>query len=202
MRNKMSETDPSGIEHGSVDWRMVLKRQKEHAGYMTKWLDLLDLNPGDRLVDVGCGPGFSALLAAARVGGSGTVFAVDRSAEALTVLMEEAKRHGLRNIVRLEGTVEEVLLAPESATHALMSNVLHHSQRPSAMVKVTASLLIPEGKILVVEALPGSGVGSNSRLPQKVVRSYVEDAGLYIKEEGVIEPLWYFILAEKPARYS
>lgn len=194
-----TDRDPSGLGHGGVDWRQVLQGQKSRSRQVVAWLDLLGPRSGDRLVDVGCGPGFSSLMAAARVGGSGTVYAVDRSAEALTVLMEEARRHGLTNIVRLEGTVEEVLLAPESATHALLGNVLHHNPHPEAVVEAAAGLLAPGGRILVVEPLPDAGQASGRpRISSTTVRRYLEQAGLTIREEGRTEPSWYYLLATKP----
>jgi SAM-dependent methyltransferase len=53
-------------------------------------VDALPLRPGLRVIEIGCGPGASAREVAARVGPSGHVLAVDRSAKAIALLTQSA----------------------------------------------------------------------------------------------------------------
>ena len=49
-------------------------------------VDALPLQPGLRVIEIGCGPGAAAIEVARRVGPSGRVLAVDRSAKAIAQL--------------------------------------------------------------------------------------------------------------------
>jgi precorrin-6B methylase 2 len=53
-------------------------------------VDALPLEPGLRVIEIGCGPGAAAREVADRVGPTGHVLAVDRSAKAIAQLTESA----------------------------------------------------------------------------------------------------------------
>ena len=61
-------------------------------------LELLSLQPGDRLLDVACGTGALAILAAKQVGPSGHVTATDYSPCMVAEAEKEAAKAGLSNI--------------------------------------------------------------------------------------------------------
>ena len=64
----------------------------------TRLLERLALQPGERVLDVACGPGTSALLAAQAVGPQGSVIAVDYGDQMLRIAKEQARRQGVTNI--------------------------------------------------------------------------------------------------------
>lgn len=61
-------------------------------------LELMNLKPGDRLLDVACGRGAVAIPAAKKVGPSGLVTATDYSPCMVAEAEKEARKHGLSNI--------------------------------------------------------------------------------------------------------
>lgn len=61
------------------------------------------LEPGMRVLDVGCGVGDTSFLAAEMVGADGIVIGQDRSAEALTTARQRATEMGLDQIEFVEG---------------------------------------------------------------------------------------------------
>jgi len=65
--------------------------------------------PGHRIVDLGCGPGFATLDLARIVGPTGRVVAIDRSRRFLDHLREAACREGLRNIDPVEGDLDDIV---------------------------------------------------------------------------------------------
>jgi protein-L-isoaspartate(D-aspartate) O-methyltransferase len=94
------------------------------ARTLAKMLDALDIQPGDLVLDLGCGLGYSAAVMARL---AGTVVAVEEdeglAAEAQRVLSEEgvdnavvvagplaagAAKHGPYDVITIEGGVEEV----------------------------------------------------------------------------------------------
>jgi SAM-dependent methyltransferase len=65
-------------------------------GPANRWVvDLLEVGPGDRMLDIGCGPGLAVALAAARVG-EGLAAGIDRS----QVVIAQARRRNRRAIRR------------------------------------------------------------------------------------------------------
>ncbi|MBT5369802.1 MAG: methyltransferase type 12, partial [Nitrospinaceae bacterium] len=54
-----------------ITWAEVYKRQEMRAGLVEEWLEALALQPGDRVLDMGSGPGFVSLVLADRVGVGG-----------------------------------------------------------------------------------------------------------------------------------
>jgi len=95
----MSDTD-SGYQLGSADdelARLELQgRALAQATYMI--LDAAGIRPGMRVLDLGCGVGDVAFVAADLVGPDGYVVGVDRSAEALARARIRAGQRGLTRL--------------------------------------------------------------------------------------------------------
>lgn len=66
----------------------------------------LDLQPGDRFMDIGCGTGKIAIHAARQVA---NVYAIDTRREAIEFARGEAERAGVRNIEFLEGNAADLI---------------------------------------------------------------------------------------------
>ena len=73
-----------------------------------KNIEQLELKPGERVADLGCGVGAYSLAAAPLVGVDGKVYAVDIQKDLLERLRQEADRQGWRNIEVVWGDVERV----------------------------------------------------------------------------------------------
>ncbi len=71
------------------------------------------LSKGQRVLDLGCGTGYPAILAAGAVGPGGSVTAVDLSEEMLSVARRKAARLGLSNILFKAGDVSALDFGPE-----------------------------------------------------------------------------------------
>ena len=77
-------------------------------------LDAAALAVGERVVDVACGSGLVTFRAATAVGNSGSVVAVDLSAEMVTLVRDGATRRALAH-VSAERMDAEVLELPDGA---------------------------------------------------------------------------------------
>ena len=64
----------------------------------SKVLDYLKIKQGDRIADLGSGPGYYTFKFSKLVGDTGTVFAVDTEQEQLDKVLASAKKHEVRNI--------------------------------------------------------------------------------------------------------
>ena len=85
--------------------------QEENRGFLNR----ARFKEGDTLVDLGCGPGFTTLDLARRVGPKGRVIAVDRDGErSIPRLREAADAAGFENVETREADLERFDLSPES----------------------------------------------------------------------------------------
>src|SRR5438046_1063048 len=64
--------------------------------------------PGDKLLDVGCGPGYATFDLALRVGVHGSVFAMDISRRFIQHVRAQARARGVKHVIAKVGAVEKL----------------------------------------------------------------------------------------------
>ncbi len=77
-------------------------------------MELAQVEPGKRVLDVATGIGEPAMTAARRVGASGSVVAIDQAPQMLAIARERMQTAGMRNVELVEGDAETVALPPDS----------------------------------------------------------------------------------------
>lgn len=116
---------------------------------------LLDLQPGSRVLDVGCGTGTTTLALAERVGPSGSVLGVDAAPQMVEVAQAKAARVG--STARFQVATAQHLPLPDAGTDAVVTTLMiHHlptDQRPVAPREMLR-VLRPGGRVLVVDYQP------------------------------------------------
>jgi ubiquinone/menaquinone biosynthesis C-methylase UbiE len=114
--------------------------------------DLAGVRAGDRVVDVGCGPGLFLKEAAQR---GATAVGVDPSTRMRGLALRRIPA-GLRSAVTVvDGTAEQLPLEDGSATVAWAVGSLHHWNDPDAGLAEVCRVLAPGGRLLVAEPLAG-----------------------------------------------
>ncbi|MBL8754471.1 MAG: class I SAM-dependent methyltransferase [Planctomycetes bacterium] len=110
------------------------------------------LHPGQRVLDVGAGPGFAAFDLAQLATGSGRVVAVDESAGFVGHCNEQASRRGLPQLAAKVGDVQrlgDTLGAEAPFDLAYARWVLCFVKDPEAVVRGVAKALRPGGAFVV-----------------------------------------------------
>ncbi len=123
------------------------------AGLAHDLWDRAGFGPGDRLLDLGCGPGFAALELAQRVGASGRVLAVDESARFIDALVREADRRQLAHLTAQVERVEELCLAPGSLDGGFARWLFCFLPDPAPVIERMVSGLRPGGRLVVWDYL-------------------------------------------------
>ena len=77
--------------------------------------------PGQTILDLGCGAGFDTLLAAQRVGPNGKVIGIEMTLEMIVKARNNAETLGLANVEFFQGEIESLPL-PNSSVDLVISN--------------------------------------------------------------------------------
>jgi ubiquinone/menaquinone biosynthesis C-methylase UbiE len=156
---------------GSLWWRRESRRRQLPCPAWLAWLlenpfmdtvagtqttlDRIGVKPGERLLDVGSGPGRLALPAAQRAGPAGSVTAVDIQPEMLARLRRRAAQAGIANIEpRLMDISAGNDLDPESYDRAWLVTVLGEIPDKASALRNIYRALIPGGTLSITEILP------------------------------------------------
>lgn len=195
----MDEAYRKDLTH--LSWDEIYARQAKRAGLVGDWLDALGVAAGNRVLEIGSGPGFVTLLLAERVGPSGIVDAVEISAAALAYLEHLQKERGVANIRRLRADAATVDLAGARADAALITFVLHHADDPAGIISNTARLLRVGGRVVIAEFDPdgpcAQGPPRPERLSAQQIHTWCRAAGLSALNERRQTPEHYMVVAHR-----
>ncbi len=118
------------------------------AGLRRRAVDLLDLNPGDSVLDVGCGTGLAFPLLEEAIGPEGRIIAIDQSPEMLGRARASVEASGWKNIQVIQSRIEEAAI-PGQVDAALFAFSHDIARSPEAVENVVQHLK-PGGRVAAV----------------------------------------------------
>ena len=142
-------------------------------------LDLMDLESGDKVGDIGCHEGYLSMHLARRVLPQGRVYAVDVRSDRLETLRSNAHDRGLRNIITILGDYDDPKLPEKELDAIFLIDTYHEIEAHEKMLQHVRRALKPGGKVMVLEKLK-SRVRGKSRGEQVFAHSLSPE---YVREE-------------------
>jgi SAM-dependent methyltransferase len=158
-------TDPSGSFH----FHRGPKYAVEHLGYDPEELGSLPydatasfagvgnpllvgpLEPGETVLDVGCGGGMDVLLAARRVGARGRAIGIDMTPEMLERAGAAALAAGLSHVELHRGEAQAIPIPSETADAVISNGVLNLTPDKEEAFREIARVLRPGGRLLLAD---------------------------------------------------
>lgn len=122
-----------------------------------------ELEPGERVVDVGCGAGFDTVIAARMVGERGRVVGVDMTPQMLERARIASEAAGASNVELRLGYAEELPVEDAWADVVISNGVLNLAPDKEAAFAELARVVRPGGRLQIGDLLVEKPVPESAR---------------------------------------
>jgi SAM-dependent methyltransferase len=122
-----------------------------------------DLQPGETVVDIGCGAGFDTLIAARHVGPSGQVISVDMTAEMRAKTATGAAALGFGYVEVRDGFAESLPVGDGEADVVISNGVINLCPDKQAVFREIYRVLKPGGRMQVGDILVHNEVPQDAK---------------------------------------
>jgi predicted methyltransferase len=188
----------------------VVEAERDQWQRPTDIIQTLDLNPGNVVVDLGCGSGYFTLKLSAPIGKTGSVLAEDiRWLPLVFLWLRTFKR---RNVRIIHGEPNDPHLPVRGVNAVLIANTYHEFANSQPILTHVIQSLVSGGRLVVVDREPrplnrgSTGIATeHHEVSSGQVESELRHTGFEIvsRQDGFIrnDPLnenWWIIAARKP----
>jgi ubiquinone/menaquinone biosynthesis C-methylase UbiE len=169
---------------------------KERA-FREKVVALANLRGGEAILDIGCGTGSQAIAACRCIGSSGSVTALDASAEMLERARSKARKASM-DISFVQGAAERLPFRDDQFDIVLSTVMLHHLPRKIRKESLAEirRVLKPGGRVVIVDfegtADQSKGIVAlvsrhkHGHVASEQLSSDMEEAGLRVERTGQV----------------
>jgi len=153
---------------------------REKRLQINRVMDILSINAGKSVADIGAGSGWFTVRAAKRVGGGGIVYAVDINPEAVRYISERAGKEKLQNVKAILSKPDDPLLPRDSVDAVLLLKTYHEVAHPVELLRNLRAVLRKGAKVGIIDR---NGNGENHGVGKDVVIREAKEAGYKLAEQ-------------------
>ena len=124
--------------------------------------DMADIQPGDRVLDLGSGSGMDVFVAATHAGDLGHVTGLDMTTEQLEKSRKLRDRDGFSNVTFEHGYIEDIPIDDDTFDVVISNGVINLSAEKESVFAEVARVLKPGGRLAV------SDIISEEHMPESI----------------------------------
>ena len=143
-------------------------------------MEILGIDAGKSVADIGAGSGWFTVRAARRVGESGTAFAVDINPEAVRYIEDRARKEHLHNVQALLSKPDDPMLPAHSVDAVLMLKTYHEIEHPITLLRNLRASLKSGARVGIIDR---NGNGENHGVNREVVIREAKEAGYLLDQQ-------------------
>ncbi len=152
-------------------------------------MDILGVEPGKGVADIGAGSGWFTVRAAKRVTPTGNVFAVDINPDAISYVSRRAQKEGLANVKTVLSKSDDPQLPMNAIDAVLLLKTYHEIAKPVTLLENLRPALRPGAKVGVIDR---NGNGEDHGVSREIVIREAAQAGYamvsqydFVKADGM-----------------
>lgn len=192
----------------ALTW-IAIGRAQDNATDAARLIEVLQLDAGDVVAEVGAGNGSLTMAIARHVGPTGRVYTSEMPSN-LERLRSAVAKSDLSHIQVVEGKADSANV-PDGCCDALfLRNVYHHFSVPAAMNASFLRALKPGGRLVIIDFPPRGnaatappekrGESSSHGVSAETVVNELKAAGFEVTTTEERPNRWFLVAAVKPAQ--
>ena len=164
-------------------------------------LDVLMINKGATIADIGAGSGYMTMRLVKHVGETGTVYANDVQPQMLQMLRQRLDRAHLTNVILVQGALDDPRLPAATMDLELLVDVYHEFSQPQAMLRHLREALKPTGRLVLLEYRkedPSIPIRPEHKMSIRDAKLEVEAEGLTLASVDESLPRQHILIFTRP----
>jgi ubiquinone/menaquinone biosynthesis C-methylase UbiE len=162
-------------------------------------MDALSIADGSVVAELGAGSGWFTVHLSRRIGPNGVVYAEDIQPEMIELIRRKIQIEGLPNVAPILGTAKDPRL-PRGLDAALFVDTYPEIEDPVTLLRNVATSLKPQGRIGIIDFLPGGGgpgPDADERVHADAVIEAARTAGLSLMGREAVPPFQFLLIFGK-----